>query len=82
MQDQAATAVQASTDMTVSGGRGFAHLPVRVSAVYAAIYLHYGAFSLFLPLWFANRGLVLHQGSHLSKPGLSAGTPRAYEPKR
>lgn len=29
----------------------------RISVMYAAIYLHYGAFGLYIPMWFAHRGL-------------------------
>ncbi|MCA8885498.1 MAG: MFS transporter, partial [Hyphomonadaceae bacterium] len=32
-------------------------LAPRISVMYAAIYLHYGAFGLYIPMWFAHRGL-------------------------
>ena len=32
-------------------------LSSRISVMYAAIYLHYGAFGLFIPMWFSHRGL-------------------------
>lgn len=32
-----------------------------MSTVYAAIYLHYGAFGMFLPMWFAHRGMTPEQ---------------------
>lgn len=40
------------------GGLG---LQSRISIVYAAIYLHYGAFGLFIPMWFDHRGLSAEQ---------------------
>jgi MFS transporter, PPP family, 3-phenylpropionic acid transporter len=47
------------------------HLSIRISAVYAAIYLHYGAFGLFLPLWFAHRGMTPEQiGTLMALPML------------
>lgn len=32
-------------------------LASRISVMYATIYLHYGAFGLYIPMWFAHRGL-------------------------
>lgn len=40
------------------GGLG---LQSRISVVYATIYLHYGAFGLFIPMWFDHRGLSAEQ---------------------
>lgn len=40
---------------------GFAGLSSRISLMYATIYLHYGAFGLFIPLWFSHRGLTSEQ---------------------
>lgn len=40
---------------------GWAGLASRISLMYATIYLHYGAFGLFIPLWFAHRGLTPEQ---------------------
>jgi PPP family 3-phenylpropionic acid transporter len=46
-------------------------LSSRISVMYAAIYLHYGAFGLFIPLWFAHRGLTPEQiGALMSLPML------------
>lgn len=44
-------------------------LSARISVMYAAIYLHYGAFGLFIPMWFEHRGLTPEQiGTLMSLP--------------
>lgn len=44
-------------------------LSSRISVMYAAIYLHYGAFGLFIPMWFAHRGLSPEEiGTLMSLP--------------
>lgn len=44
-------------------------LSTRVSVMYAAIYLHYGAFGLFIPMWFSHRGLSPEEiGTLMSLP--------------
>jgi MFS transporter, PPP family, 3-phenylpropionic acid transporter len=67
---QSPASVQAGAPL-VGETQDFAHLSTRVSAVYAAVYLHYGAFGLFLPLWFADRGLGAEQiGTLMALPML------------
>ncbi|MFT3728638.1 MAG: MFS transporter [Terricaulis sp.] len=49
----------------------FAGLSSRISLMYAAVYLHYGAFGLFIPMWFQHRGLAPEQiGALMSLPML------------
>ena len=41
----------------------------RVSALYAAIYLHYGVYGVFMPLWFQHKGMTAQQiGTLLALP--------------
>lgn len=51
--------------LTQSAGQidrpAFPNLAARISTVYATVYLHYGAFGIFLPMWFAHRGLSPEQ---------------------
>lgn len=46
---------------TSAKGTRFGGLTSRISLMYATIYLHYGAFGLFIPLWFSHRGLTPEQ---------------------
>lgn len=48
---------------------GRAGLTARVSALYAAVYLHYGVFGVFMPVWLA------HQGVGAEKVGLLVSIP-------
>lgn len=64
-----------SADLTPSRGVASLAAPrlgglsTRISVVYAAIYLHYGAFGLFIPMWFEHRGLTPEQiGTLMSLP--------------
>lgn len=54
-------------------GRALAAGPLgrRVSALYAAIYLHYGVYGVFMPLWFQHKGMSSQQiGTLLALPVL------------
>lgn len=44
---------------SLSGGRGA--LSAKVSALYAAVYLHYGVFGVFMPVWLAHQGVGAEQ---------------------
>jgi len=48
---------------------GFGRLSLKTSMLYGAVYLHFGVFSVFMPVW------LKHQGLPASQIGLLASTP-------
>ena len=48
---------------------GFGRLSLKTSTLYAAVYLHFGVFSVFMPVW------LKHQGLPAAQIGLLASTP-------